>query len=110
MFGLAGQPDILEAVQRTGRRTAILIGLETDVCITHSALGLLDRGHRVAVVEDAVGAPEDGQRIGLARMQRAGVVLVSMKSLFYEWLRTLAEVDRFHREMPDMEARAGVML
>lgn len=110
MFGLAGQPDILEAVQRTGRRTAILIGLETDVCITHSALGLLDRGHRVAVVEDAVGSPEDGQRIGLARMQRAGVVLVSMKSLFYEWLRTLAEVDRFHREMPDMEARAGVML
>lgn len=57
MFGLAGQPDILEAVQRTGRRTAILIGLETDVCITHSALGLLDRGHRVAVVEDAVARP-----------------------------------------------------
>ncbi len=30
-FGLAAQPDILEAVQNTNRKTAILIGYETDV-------------------------------------------------------------------------------
>ena len=35
-FGLAAQPDILEAVQDTQRKTTILIGYETDVCGTFS--------------------------------------------------------------------------
>ena len=34
-FGLTAQADILESVQKTGRKTAVLIGYETDVCITH---------------------------------------------------------------------------
>src|SRR5262245_4856529 len=41
-FGLAAQPDIFEAVQQLGRKTAVLIGYETDVCVAHSALGLID--------------------------------------------------------------------
>ncbi|MFZ5902550.1 MAG: isochorismatase family protein [Chloroflexota bacterium] len=110
VFGLADQPDIFAAVEQTRRKTAILIGLETDVCITHSAIGLLERGYRVIVVEDAVGSPESGQKIGLARMQNAGVIIVSMKSLFYEWLRTVEAVNRFHRELPEMDALAGVTL
>jgi hypothetical protein len=41
-FGLAAQADILEAVQNTNRKTAVLMSYETDVCITHSALGWMD--------------------------------------------------------------------
>jgi nicotinamidase-related amidase len=44
-FGLAAQPDILEAVQQTRRNTAVLIGYESDVCVAHSALGLMDLGY-----------------------------------------------------------------
>jgi nicotinamidase-related amidase len=43
-FGLADNPDILATVKNTGRKTAILVGLETDVCVAHSALGLLQNG------------------------------------------------------------------
>ncbi|MCI0552042.1 MAG: isochorismatase family protein [Anaerolineae bacterium] len=42
-FSLAAQPDILEAVPQTQRRTAVLIGYETDVCVSYSALGQMDR-------------------------------------------------------------------
>ena len=106
-FGLAHQPEILAAVEQTGRKTAVLIGLETDVCVTHSAIGLLGLGYRVAVVADATGTPEDGQVIGLKRMQHAGAVIVSTKSLFYEWMRTVEMTNRFHRECPEMRDRAG---
>jgi hypothetical protein len=41
-FGLAAQPEILEAVQNTNRKTAVLMSYETDVCITRSALGWMD--------------------------------------------------------------------
>ena len=56
-FGLADQPEILEAVRQTQRKTAVMIGYETEVCVTHSALGLMDLGYRAAVVADATGSP-----------------------------------------------------
>ena len=110
IFGLAHQPDILAAVEGTGRKTAVLIGLETDVCVMHSALGLLERGYRVVVVVDATGTSAPGQEIALKRMQNAGAILVNMKGLFYEWLRTVEVVNRFHKELPDMRELAGIEL
>ncbi len=110
IFGLASQPDILQAVEHSARKTAVLVGLETDVCILHSALGLLERGYRVAAVTDATASPAPGHELGLDRMRSAGVILPDMKGLFYEWLRTLAEVMRFHSELPDMRDLAGVVL
>ena len=91
VFGLTAQADILEAIKQTGRKTAVLIGYETDVCITHSALGLLDLEYRVAVVTDATGSPGDGHLHGLERIRNAGGILVSAKSLYYEWIRTVAK-------------------
>jgi nicotinamidase-related amidase len=109
-FGLAYQPDILDAVNQTPRSTAVLIGLETDVCVAQSALGLIDLGYQVAVVADATGSPDPGHQIGLNRMQAAGAIVVSTKSLFYEWMRTVDHISRFHAENPAMRNVAGITL
>lgn len=93
-FGVAGNPPILAGLQKTGRKTAILTGFETDVCIQQSALGLLDKGYRVAVVTDAVGAPAADHAAGLERLRQAGVVLTAAKGLFYEWIRTVDALRR----------------
>jgi len=95
IFGLAAQSDILEAVQQTNRNIAILIGYETDVCITHSALGLMDLGLKVVVVADATGSPGNNHQIGLDRIRSAGGIIVSAKSLYYEWIRTVAKSNEF---------------
>ncbi len=109
-FGLADQPDIMKAVEQSGRKTAVLIGLETDVCVAQTAIGLLERGYRVAVVADATGTTAQGQEIGLNRMKNAGAIVVNTRSLFYEWMRTVEMVNRFHRECPDMRDLAGFAL
>ena len=103
IFGLTYQSDVMEAVQLTHRKSAVLIGLETDVCVAHSAIGLLEHGYRVAVVADATGSPENGQEIGLNRMRNAGAVIVSAKSVFYEWLRNLEWNERFQKECPELD-------
>ena len=103
-FGLVAQADILAAVQNTGRKTAILIGYETDVCVTHSALGLMDVGYRAVVVADATGSPVEGHQIGLDRIRGAGGILVSAKSLYYEWIRTVEKSIEYGKsgiETPD---------
>jgi len=107
-FGLAAQADVLEAVQNTNRKTAVLIGYETDVCITHSALGLLDLGYRVAVVADATGSPGIAHQIGLERIRSAGGIIVSTKSLYYEWIRTVQKSNEY--ESSGIETPEGMTL
>jgi nicotinamidase-related amidase len=107
-FGLSAQPDILEAVQQTQRNTAIMIGYETDVCVAHSALGLIDLGYRVVVVADATGSPGTAHQIGLERIRQAGGIILSAKSLYYEWVRTVEKALEF--EESGIEAPKGITL
>jgi len=108
IFSLTAQPDILEAVKQTKRKTAVLIGYETDVCITHSALGLIELGYKVAVVADATGSPGEAHLIGLNRIRDAGGIIVSAKSLYYEWVRTVEKAMEF--ESLEIETPDGVIL
>lgn len=110
IFGLADDPAILAAVARTNRKTAILTGLETDVCVAQSALGLLARGYRVVAVADATGSPGTAHAAGLTRMREAGVVIVDVKNLYYEWMRTVEQVRRFRAECADLAVPEGVRL
>jgi nicotinamidase-related amidase len=107
-FGLADVPQIMAAVEATGRRTAVLVGLETDVCVAHSALGLLDRGYRVVVVRDAVLAPGDAHDDGLERLRAAGVTSVGVKGLFYEWVRTVDAARKLNDDMASVPVPDGL--
>jgi hypothetical protein len=71
---------------------------------------IMDNGYRVAVVNDATGSPAPGQEMGINRMRSAGALIVNTKGLFYEWMRTIEMVNRFHRECPHMRDLAGVVL
>ncbi len=110
VFGLADTPEILAAVEALGRRTVVLAGFETDVCVTHSALGLLDRGYRVAVVTDATGSPGEMHELGLRRMRDAGASLVHAKGVYYEWVRTLGAARAFEAANPDLADPPGFSL
>ena len=95
VFDLAADPAILADIARSGRKTAVLVGLETDVCVAHSALGLLGHGYQVAVVADATGSPGAAHGLGLERAAGAGALITSVKSLFYEWMRTVERARQF---------------
>jgi nicotinamidase-related amidase len=110
VFGLADDPGVLPAVIEPGRGTIVLAGLETDVCVAHSALGLIDRGFRVVCVVDAVASPGQAHEWGLERIRTAGVLLLSAKQLHYEWLRTVAAAEAFRRARPAFVDPPGVLL
>ena len=87
VFNLHGQDDIREALEQLGKRDVVLVGLETDICIAHSAIELLDVGYRVCVIEDATGSPWPHHLAGLRRMEQAGVTITNTKGIYYEWIR-----------------------
>jgi nicotinamidase-related amidase len=110
VFGLGDDPAVLPIVEATGRRTAVLTGLETDVCVAHSALSLLDRGWRVVCVGDAVASPGTAHEAGMERMRTAGVSVLCTKQVHYEWLRTVAAARAFRAAHPDLGEPPGVLL
>jgi len=110
VFGLADNPKILVAVEATGRRTAVLVGCETDVCVGQSAIGLLDRGYRVLVVSDATFSPGAMHDLGLRRIREQGGEVGHAKGVYYEWLRTLDAAVRFEAEHPDLASPPGFSL
>ena len=97
---MAGTPEILSAVRATERPCAVLVGFETDVCVYQSAVGLLDAGLRVLVVEDATGSPGEFHARGLARLREAGAGLTHCKALAYEWVRTVEGASVLPRPAP----------
>ena len=103
IFGLMSQADIRAAVDATKRDCFVLAGLETDVCIAHSALGLAAAGHRAVVIDDACASPPPHHEHGLRRLRDAGITVTSVKGIFYEWVRDL---DTYHR----VKAHANVSL
>lgn len=98
-FGLTGSHDIMSAINKTKRQTTVLVGLETDVCVCQSALGLLQKGFRVVTLADAVASPGPSHDFGIERMKNAGVIISSVKGIFYEWMRT---VGRSNLEFKDV--------
>lgn len=100
VFDLAADPEIWAAVERTGRTQAVLVGLETDVCVLHSALGLRDRGLTVSVVADAVFSPEPDHEAGLERLRFHGVELLTAKAVHYDLTRTPARALEVRRHDP----------
>jgi nicotinamidase-related amidase len=110
IFAAGDNPAIATAIAATGRRTIVLAGLETDVCVAHSAISLAERGYRVAAVTDALFSPGAAHLHGLDRLRSEGVQLLSAKELFYDWARTLTDVRALVRANPELEPPPGFSL
>ena len=78
---------LLEALPE-GRRTIVVAGCEAHVCMMQTALGLLEHGCGVRIVQDAIGSRRPLDRdAALARLKGAGASLVTTEMIAFEWLR-----------------------
>jgi nicotinamidase-related amidase len=100
-FSCAASPDFTEALDGTGRKQAVLAGMESHVCVLQSALELRAAGRQVFVVEDACcsRSPRNHEN-ALHRLRAAGVVVTSTESVLFEWLR-----DSRHEQFKTLSAR-----
>jgi len=98
-FSCAGCEDLTTALQFTDRKTAILVGIETHICVTQTALDLQEQEFDVAVCPDAVSARTmDRHRLGMERMRDSGIMPIHTEALAYEWIKT-AEHPRFREAL-----------
>lgn len=66
-----------------------LAGIEAHVCVSQTALELIDRGFHVQVPADAVASRQTMDwEVALRRMERAGAVITTTEAVLFEWTET----------------------
>jgi nicotinamidase-related amidase len=81
--------SFVETVQRTKRKTLIIAGVWTSVCVLFPALDATAAGFKVYAVIDASGDPNElASRTTLARLVQGGVVPTSANAVLSEVHRT----------------------
>jgi nicotinamidase-related amidase len=75
-------PEILTAIEATGRKTLLISGVATELAVQLPALTASDLGYKVFVVIDACGGmSERTEQAALARIAHAGGTTVSVMTL-----------------------------
>ena len=83
--------DFVNAVRATGRKTLVMAGVWTSVCVMFPALDAKAAGYKVYAVMDASGDPSEmASRASLARFAQAGVIPTSANAVLSETHRTWA--------------------
>jgi nicotinamidase-related amidase len=83
--------DFVAQVRATGRKTLVMAGVWTSVCVMFPALDARAAGYEVYAVIDASGDPSEmASRTSLARFVQGGVVPTSTNALLSELHRTWA--------------------
>ena len=88
-FDLTKDNEIRDHLARLDKKQIVVAGCETDVCVLQSCLGLIDLGYQVFVVEDLVFSSARNVDAALARIQGAGAVFLTYKTLYYELIETV---------------------
>jgi nicotinamidase-related amidase len=81
--------DFVNTVRRTGRRTLVMAGVWTSVCVMFPALDATAAGFKVYAVTDASGDPSElASRTTIARFAQGGVIPTSTNAVLSEVHRT----------------------
>ncbi|MEL7668730.1 MAG: isochorismatase family protein [Actinomycetota bacterium] len=104
-FDATHDEGFIARLEQTGRRTVVLAGMETHICVTQTALGLLRAGYAVHVAADAVCSRRSSDHaVALERLRAAGAIVTTAESVVYEALGE-AGTDRFRDVLRSVKAR-----
>lgn len=86
MFSVRGGAEAFSGLAERGITNLVIVGIETHVCVTQSALDLLANGFEVYVCTDAVGSRnQSDHETALRRMENSGVIPTTVEAVLFEW-------------------------
>ncbi len=87
-FSACDAAGFAQALERTGARAAVVVGMETHVCVYQTVRDLTARGLEVHVpIDGVVSRVEDHRQTGLELCERAGAVRSTAETVVFDWLR-----------------------
>jgi hypothetical protein len=95
-------PEIASHFSSSAPSEVVLVGIESHICITQTALDLLANGHKVYVLADGVSScnPQEVP-VALDRLRHEGATVTTSESWLYECMGDAA--------IPQFKAIAGLV-
>jgi len=87
-FSCCDEPAYRSTIDHSNRRTVIICGIETHVCVLQTVVDLLELGFHPVVVADCTGSRNTADRqVALERMRQEGAVVTTCESILFELAR-----------------------
>ncbi|MCG3675481.1 hydrolase [Aliarcobacter butzleri] len=84
-FSCCGNNEGLEAIKKTGKKTVIVAGIETHVCVLQTCIDLLENGFKVVLVTDCCSSrKENDTKFAIKRLIQAGAIPTTYESILFE--------------------------
>ena len=94
-FSCCGSVDFMGKLKDSTKKSVILLGMETHVCILQTALDLISHRFVPVIVEDCVSSRKlSDKKNAIERMRTEGCVITSYESILLELCR-VAGNDKF---------------
>ena len=86
-FSAMKESDFVKALSETGRKTVIITGMETHICVQQTALDLISAGYDVFGALDCMSSrTTENKEFGQIRMTQSGVIVTGYESVLFEML------------------------
>jgi nicotinamidase-related amidase len=86
-FSCMEDQDFATAFAATGRKQAVIAGMEAHICVMQTAISLMDQSYEVFVVTDATSSRTlESEKACLDRLQACGAGIVTTEMVVFEWL------------------------
>jgi nicotinamidase-related amidase len=86
-FSALGAREVSQRLTQAARTRAILVGVETHICVCSTAIDLIQVGYKVVVCPDAVSSRTiEAHKLGMERVRDCGAIAAHTESVAYEWL------------------------
>jgi len=87
VFSCARSPEFKSALKETGRKEALICGIETHVCVLQTVIDLINDGYTVYVPADAVASRKelDWER-GIKLIEKAGAIVGTTETFLFQLL------------------------
>ncbi|MBI3593247.1 MAG: hydrolase [Nitrospirae bacterium] len=87
-FSCCEEPNFLNEIKKLNKKTIILTGMETHICILQTCIGLLKEGFNVHLVRDGVcSRTKENWKTGTGFMRDAGAVITCTETVLFQLLK-----------------------
>lgn len=94
-FNCCYEQNFIDEIKRLNKKTILLTGMETHICVLQTCIGLLQEWFYVHVVSDAVcSRAKENWKTGIEFMRDSGAVITCTETVLFQILK-VAGTDEF---------------
>lgn len=94
-FSCCGEETFITALEKSGAKQVLIVGMESHVCVFQTVLDLLDRGYVVHLVSDAISSRfKSDYDNAISTAARAGAVITTTETALFQLVK-VAGTDGF---------------